>query len=436
MTDAQSFLARAALGVAAAGAGLVAVSVARFRRGPAGSFDRGAQAALILSRSALFVLVFLVLRIGPRGDVYKYYFFEASAALRGGLPYRDFASSYAPLHPYLDAAALLVWHSPLALILLSVVAEWLLLPVWLRLVRQGFDEDHVRTAVLLYLASPLSLVFVTIDGQDNILVSVLLAVTALLLLRRRPLLAGAGLGGSVALVKFLPLLYAPVFLLAAPRRLRGLLGFCGAVAVGYVPFALLHLPLLYPLLYENSDRTASCLPFLAETIFNLPPQPRLENALLLGGLAVVLAVFVRSLRGATQAVRLRLLVFAPLALTLTLLLLSKKSWPNYLMLTLFPLCLLLRRGASAWLWRLRLAAFSAFSVVCLLAHSYWAGHFHEYPPAVIRLKLQEGEQGTVLLLVLQVALMAGYVWLLAETLRQVHRAAEMARLEPPAAAGG
>ena len=130
----------------------------------------------------------------------------------------DFVSSYAPLHPYLDAGLISAWHTPLAIVLFSVLVEMAILPVWLGAGRVFLPEGELRVAALLYLASPVSLQFVTIDGQDNVVIAVLLALSLLLVLRSRAFAAGLSFGASVAAIKFLPLLYAPAFLLlcAAP----------------------------------------------------------------------------------------------------------------------------------------------------------------------------------------------------------------------------
>jgi len=96
--------------------------------------------------------------------VIAFYFPEAKSILSGLIPYRDFLSSYGPLNGYCNAAILRVWFSPLALIMFAIIVESFLLPMWFSIGHRLFEERELRIASVLYLASPLSLQFVTIDG--------------------------------------------------------------------------------------------------------------------------------------------------------------------------------------------------------------------------------------------------------------------------------
>ena len=418
MTGSQTLVARGALGGFAALAGLVAIAMRRFRSGPAPVFDRWLIAAFFVSRLGLYGLIFFVAHIPPRGDVFGFYLPEALRAMLGGLPYRDILTSYAPLHPYLDAAVLLVWRSPLALILFALLWEAALLPLWLRLGRLCFGEERTRMAALLYVASPISLQFVTVDGQDNVIIAVLLATGMLCLLKRKDLLSGVLVALGVAFVKFLPLLYLPLFLAANRRRWQWALGFGGVVCLAYGPFAALHLPLLYPLRFEGQARTASNLPYLFEGVFGVQAPGRVGDALLLLGLSAVLLLTLRAFHGENARGRMRVLTLGSAALTLTLLVLSKKSWPPYLMLVFFPICLVFSGGRLGRLW---LLLFACFGVVATVAHSFWATVFGQFLAPAFHLALQQGQPDALLFLGLQTALVGGYLWLLSEAVGQLRK---------------
>ncbi len=416
MTGTQTLLARGVLGVVAASAGLIAVSVKRFRRGSSRSFDRVANAIFLVSRVGLYVLLFFVLHLAPRGDIPAYYFPEASAAIHGALPYLDIPSSYAPLHPYMDGAAIWLWRSPLAIILLAILFEAVLLPVWLKLGRELFSEQSVRTAAMLYIASPISLQFVAVDGQDNVIVALLLALAILSLAKKREAISGALVALGVVCIKFLPLLYFPAFFLVAQRRVRWLFGSAGVLAVGYGGFALLHVPLLYPLIREGDLKTASNLPYIIESISGSNISLRLSDGLLVVILVVILALIALALRQASQVCRLRILIFGVAALTLALLAFSKKSWPPYLMYSLFPISLLVAEGSRR---RLRLGAFAFFSVNAVVVHSFWATVFSQaLGPEMHRLLLAR-DPAALFFLALQLLVIAGYVWLFVEAMRHV-----------------
>jgi hypothetical protein len=424
MTGMQSLAARAALGVITASAGLVAVSIERFQQASSRTFDRYLQAAFAASRLGLYALLFFVLRIAPRGDVVGFYFDEAIDVLRHQVPYRDFVSSYAPLHPYLDGAIIYFWRSPLPLILLAILAEIVLLPVLLRLGRELFAERSVRLAALLYVASPISLQFVAVDGQDTVIITLLMSLAILCLMRNRVVLSGALLAAGIALIKFLPLLYVPAFFFAAQRRVRWLLGFGAVLLLGYGGFALRHINLLAPLALEDTLKTASNLPFVIQLIFGFAIPDRAGDVFLLLVLLGAMALIASAMHRAGQShlpnpqphPRLRVLLFGVAVLTLALLVFSKKSWPPYLILALFPICLLVVDRARSWL---RLVAFALFSVVAVVGHSVWSTVFGEVLAPAIHASLVSKRPAAFVFLVLQMLLVAGYLWLFAEALKRL-----------------
>ena len=414
MTGQQSLIARGALGVVAGAASLGVVYSPRLQRLTAPRFDRIVTAAFFLSRLGLFSLVFLVLRISPRGDIPAYYWQEALSVLQGLMPYRDFASSYAPLHPYVDALAVSLWHSPLAIILLSILIEATLLPFWLRFGRELFSERELRTAALLYLTSAISLQFVAVDGQDTVVISVLLTLALFFLSRGRALFSGAAVGFSVASIKFLPLIYAPAFFLAFPRRWRWVLGFAIPVFIVYGTFVALHLPILTPLRQEGNLKCAGNIPFLIESLLGVTMPSRLWDGLLLVAFAAVFLLVWNVSRTASLPVQLRAITFATAAITLTLVLFSKKSWPPYLMLSLFPIGLLIdvRR-------RSQVIGFASFGLIAVFEHSYWATLLYQVTAQPFHQGLRSGQADYFVLLALQFLLLTGYGWLLACALGRI-----------------
>src|SRR2546428_2583767 len=88
-------------------------------RMPSAQFLRLSVSALFLTRALLFTLIYLVLQYEVPSDVGGAYYSEAKAALHGGLVYRDFHSTYAPLFPYLAAIAVKIWDSAKSIVLLA-----------------------------------------------------------------------------------------------------------------------------------------------------------------------------------------------------------------------------------------------------------------------------------------------------------------------------
>lgn len=414
MTGIQSLEARTALGCVCAIAGYIASSANAIHRLTRRTFDRAVNLAFILSRFVAFFGVFFALHLPVRGDIPAFYFPEAHWLLQHWLPYRDFPSSYAPLHSFLDAGILLLWNSPIAIVLFAILVECLILPIWLRAARLFASESTVRIAAALYVTSAISLQFVTLDGQDNVVIALLLGLGVLALARQREALSGAWVSFSAVLIKFLPLLFAPAFIFGARRWFRWLVGFVVVLILGYGVFATMHLHIFYPLTAEGSQRTASDLPYLLESIAGYTPPAFVEDGLLAIVILILIAVMLRArIRARADAPLLRLVAFGCVALNLALLIFSKKSWPPYLVLTLFPLCLLF--GEGAWR-RLRLACFALFNVVAVTTHSIWATVFGQFLAEPFHHALAHPKRMVIVFLATQILLVSGYIWLLIESI--------------------
>lgn len=420
MTGDQSLIARAALGVAAGIAGIVAVDNQRLRTLPRQSFERLITVAFVISRVALWLLVFLVLRIAPRGDI-TIYVEEAERNLQHLVPYIDFASSYAPLHSYMDASLLGILHTPIVLILFAICVESFLLPLWFRVGRSFLSDREVRTAAILYVTSAISLQFVAIDGQDNILIAVLLVLSLLLVQQRRAFSSGAATGLGIALLKFLPLLYVPAFFLAVQRRWRWVTGLAVVIALSYGGFLLFHpqAALLQPLEREGKLKTPGDIPYLIEALSGIAVPSFVWNGLLLLFLAFVFVLIAKVCHRANIDVCLRALTFGFPVLTLTLMLFAKKSWPPYLMLVLFPVCLLLSHGS-----KLKTALFAFFGVIVLVEHSFYATLLHSFTLSDFHQGLVSLNRSCLLFLVIELLLLAGYLWLLFEAIQKLKHAGD------------
>ncbi|GAC1359414.1 MAG: hypothetical protein NVSMB3_06930 [Acidobacteriaceae bacterium] len=416
MTGLQTLTARLALGGVGAAAGVVLSSLGSVDRPSPAQFRRLVSAAFLLSRLTLFALVFVILRVAPRGDVPGYYFPEATAALHGALPYRDFLSSYAPLHSYVDGVVLLLWNSQLALILFAIAVEFLLLLLWLRLGPQLLPERDLRVGAILYATSSISLQYVVLDGQDNVLVALLILLALWLALRSRLALSGIFVALAAVMVKLIPLFYAPVFLAGLRRRWAWTLGFAGVVALGYGSFALLRVPLLQPLALEGPLKSAGTLPYVVESITGLELSVRTWRVILLLMLGLTCGVVWRLVGDASDRARVRAVLWGISACTLVLLLFATKSWPAYLVLILFPLCMV-AAGSGVW----GRVAFSLFGIVAVVEHSYWATLLGEASAPELHQALLRSEPQSLFFLLLELLLLAGYGWLLRACLGRVEQ---------------
>jgi hypothetical protein len=439
MTAAQSLVARAAFGSFAALATVAVPAWDRFFRGKPAAFDRRLAAAFVASRAVLYCFVFGLLHLEPRGDI-SYYFREATYLLHGALPYRGIDTVYAPLHTYMNAGVLLIWNSPLAIIAFMSIIECIAFPVWMRVARSLWpsqqDDRTVRMVGLLYLLCPLSLQFVTIDGQNNVVIELFFALALLLALRYRELLSGLMLGLSISTVKFLPLMFAPIFFVSLKRRWRWALGgLLGTVPV-YGLFALYHLNILLPFTQQGVLKEAGGLPFWVEVVCNLALSTRVWNDLLL--LPVVAVILLAGWRAAQQSqsaagyggelaleaqhiVRLRVVFLALGIMVATLVCFACKTWPNYLIMALFPLCFVAAQQACAYGWPGR-ALFALFGFICEVEHSDYQTVL-DHPNALQLRALLGAHSGAAWgFLGIDLLLLAGYLWLIWLAIRALGRA--------------
>jgi hypothetical protein len=92
---------------------------------------------------------------------------------------------------------------------------------------------------------------------------------------------------------------------------------------------------------------------------------------------------------------------------------SKKSWPPYLMLGLFPICLLIRS-------KLNIAAFALFGIVTVVSHSYWETVLGELRAAGLHQGLLSHDPKCFLFLFIDLVLVLFYAWILQSSLRQIY----------------
>ena len=425
MTATQSFIARAVLGAGAAGTSLLLVSLRHYLPESKRLFDRAVFGAFALSRLGLYFLLFFVLRVPPRGDVTGYYLHEAEHALAHQLIYRDFPSSYAPLHPYLDGALIYFWHNPLAIILFTILFEILTLPYWFRVARSFLSEDNARIGALLYLASPASLQFVAIDGQNTVLVGGLVGISLYLLLKYRAFLSGVVVGLSIAAVKILPLAFVPVYFFCSLRRWRWSLGTGTILAIIYGSISLLHAPILMPLQGQGSLRSAGDLPYLVEALSGFAVPGRLADGVVLLVLVTIIALTAQAAQTPSPELRMRILNFSMAALMLALILFSKKSSAAYVMLALYPLCLLVTTGTPAVKKR-TLILFALFELVMVTEQSFWFTYLATYKAPACHTALLHFEKMTLRFLSLQILFLGGLLWLLLKAVQEVVRTPRLA----------
>lgn len=339
-------------------------------RCPPRTFFRSAWVFLALSRASVFLVVFVFFGVRPESDILLYYT-QAKGAIAGLLPYRDFPSSYAPLFPYAAGLALRVWESPLSIIL-SIAFELAAFPVWIFICGRSFGDETTRFATMLYLASVVPLVNVGILGQNQVWLMLLLGVALGLLQANRSFLSGLAIGVALVAVKFLALLFGPFLIVAAPARLRWLVGMATLPIVVYGFFWLEKVNVFAPVTVESALSTSGNLPFLVRFIWSATPA-KLFDVLTLVALAVT---FFAITKRPWRRVPMSIAIIGTAAVLLVLLIFSKKAYSNYLMTAFFPIYVVAAASGLKYR-RVTIALFAIFGTVAVLEPSLWFRWLHE-----------------------------------------------------------
>ncbi len=173
---------------------------------------------------------------------------QARHALAGELPYRDFASAYAPLFaPLLALALRLVGEAgPFMLFLLADLIAWRAISA---------AEGETSEASWAYVATPLTWYFTVRYGQDEALAAAFLALAWWALRRGRGGVAGLVLGAGLVFTK--PLFALPALVLviaAAPRARIALIAWATALSGAvYGAFVMAGADVLQPLRLEGAS---------------------------------------------------------------------------------------------------------------------------------------------------------------------------------------
>jgi len=381
-----------------------------------------------LSRLATYLLVFVLLRVTPRGDIPKVYYPFALNVLTGLIPYRDFLCWYAPLHSYIDAFAVFFWRSPAAIILVAIVAEIVMLVIWSSIAKSNLPQRTFRAAMLLYLVSPISVLVVTIDGKNDVMAGMFFALSAWLALKDRPFVSGMAGALSACCVKFLAFFYLPIFVLSLRRWSRWVIGCLCVIVVVYGGFfTVLHAPVVQPLdeLAKSKYNTSGNLPYLFESLVGFRVNIRVWHALEMASLVAVFAkmlVSARVYRTDTDKLPIRdrfqlhTFMYGAVAVTATLLILSNKSWMTYSLSTFFLMCFLMAESKPVFTW-----LFAAFQLVAIIEPSFYASIINFADSLQLHALVLSGQPVAEVFLGLQFLELAGYVMFFVLAMQQLSR---------------
>jgi len=252
-------------------------------------------------------------------------------------------------------------------VVLAMLAELASLPFWMEAFRKLLSPIAARRATVLYLASALPVVNVALNGQNQVWVSLFVGAALWLYARHSAAASGFALSVPVVLVKFLALVTVPAFI---PRK-AGLFRFgaCFAVlpAVVYGFLVLHHVDLLVPVRNESAARSSGNIPYLLSAALS-PLRRDVPTGVIDGVALLILAALALWVVAHQPAVPSAAALWALNLLMLTLLLVSRKSYTTYLVMSFFPLCAIV---AHEGITRLRVALFGTFGFLAMIEPTLW-----------------------------------------------------------------
>ncbi len=387
-------------------------------------FRRGALALQLIPALLLFVVLYVAGGQEPTSDVPSYYVPAAQATLAGKLPFRDFTVSYAPGFPYVGAALAYVWDSGKVFALFAILLNAVALLWWHAAAAACFNRVHVRQCTVLFATSGHVLVQALL-GTNQGWVGAGLAASALLMSRGQETRSGLVQALTACTTKVLAHLFWPLLWICAQHRIRWLLAAVLPTVAIYGVFVILGAGpgLLHPLRYEGNLTSSGNLPYLLDlALGGMGPLERtIDDGLALAALAITTAWLYLRAR-ALPPRRRQTLLFAGLALTgLVFMLFSKKSFTGYLLFVMYPVTLMLVTNTGNT--RLRVGFLLVFNVLLVAESTLW---FRLHGDNLsLRAWLATGSVATVAgFAALDVALLAGYVYLAWLSVRGVERTAD------------
>jgi len=332
---------------------------------------------LLLSRILLFFIVFVILSIEAQSDVKGYYFAQASNILNGMIPYVDFPSSYSFFFPYICAVAILIWNSAKSIILLSILIEMLTFYAW-QTVFLKIERNNKNTLIsaLFYLINPMPILLIVISGQNQIWLSLFLASSIIMMIKKRYFLAGFVFSIGFLVTKFLILFFLPILIIFAKEKLSFTKGFAIPCILYFTLSVIVGFDIFTPLYAEADNLTSGNLYYLL-SIFNFTISSILIWDIVV--LITILGLFVLIWKKYNVGDSLTLITTIVIIFILFLLI-NKKSYTNYLVIIFQPLTYLYFLNNIT---KSKIFSFWLFSTVAAIEPTLWFRLMNNYDLSII-----------------------------------------------------
>jgi hypothetical protein len=304
----------------------------------------------LASRALLFIATYVVLAPSGKGsDLTLYYYPQALQVSGGGVPYRDFPTSYGPFFPYVAASLFFISRSEGSVAAVMILFELASLLVFARILNCDADlreQGVANLVVCAYTINPVSAYWAGVTAYNGTIILFLWIIAVGLLMRSRAVLSVVVAACSVLACKLLGLLALPA--LVASRRVR-FWQVCAGLAVPVtvlLALALFGLDVLLPVKREAARVTSANLWFLLSGILPRSSAPGLWRWGPFAAFGVAVTALARyAYRTTGEALDLTRILALLCGVNLVFLLLSAKSLPFYLLMFTLFLCYIAVRHA-------------------------------------------------------------------------------------------
>jgi hypothetical protein len=319
-------------------------------------------------RLGFFVVIYLIWRWPVLSDVSDFYYPQSVSAWHGGLWNADFESMYSPLFPYVGAALFALWNDLRIFVLVALCVDTVGIWFWHTLLRRCVTrEDALNISMCYALSAPV--ILNSLVGQQQVWIGTALAISIWLLLAKdSPAKSGIVQGITLCVTKVLVGLFWPVLFGASRRRWTWLAAAMMFPLCTAALFMSLGSDLLLGLRYEQQLVTSGNVLYYVEFLLRVGKSYYyLYDTFTVFCLLGVSSLIVIQLRG--RYTEITAMVLSAVALILvTLLIVSKKSYSNYLSFAYCAVLFVLYSNVPRiFYW----CAFFLFSVLASAAPSLW-----------------------------------------------------------------
>ena len=316
-----------------------------------------------LLRITLFIVSFFVLKLGAQSDVLVYADL-ANLLLAGNIPGAtpEFPVHYGPLFYYLAALPLLKWSSPEAIVAFFLVIDVLAILCWHEVALKCAEESVARKSSLLYAFFPLGVVTAGTGGNNDIIIGLVIPLALLAAFMGRHALSGLLVAVGLLAAKFLVLLQAPLIFIYARLSSLWLVVFF-SVSIGcYALFYVLGTDIVGGVLFHAGHNSSGNLPFLLEGLLGeLYGQFFIKEISSIIGILLIIGVYIYVL--VRRPVKLLITVGLCGAILLLAMIFSSKSFPHYLVTSIYGIFLLESMRAKVILHYPLLLLFGALTTI-------------------------------------------------------------------------